>query len=166
MIKGKEILGEIKKRVYKLKNRLYIEGKYLNEAEFTIGRNIKYEIDTVNKKVTVVLTEKDRSKNKVAQTTQRTGSIVPVIDIKTKEIKQFFETYSNIEVSVYKGKIIFTVKESLQVRVLEFKNSKTIKSFAVSVDTFAKAANCDINVSSLFNITNEDTKKNWEQNTG
>ncbi|KJD43967.1 hypothetical protein [Paenibacillus terrae] len=73
-------MKECIKRLYKIKNRLYIEAKYLANYGFTIGQAIKYEIDNTNKKITVVPTQNARKH--VAKTTQKTGLTVPVIDIK------------------------------------------------------------------------------------
>lgn len=142
------VLKEIRKnRVYTIKNRLYIEGKYLNDAEFEIGKKITYKVDNVKKQVTVVLTN-EASRNSVAQTTVRSGAVVPVIDIKAKDVKEFFQTHNDIQVSVCLGQIIFTVKEAIKNNVIELKSQ--VKSYAINVSELAMAVGCE--QTSIFNL--------------
>lgn len=147
------------KREYKIKNRLYIEAKYLNEAEFTIGQNIKYKIDNKKKKVTVsVVNYEGKDTKKVAKTTSRIGE-TPVIDIKTKDIKEFINTHDNIEVTVYKGKIIFKVNEVLKIKgsskIVEFK--KKVQHYAINMAKLAKVVN--ENQISMFDMFNFDSSE-------
>lgn len=150
---------KIRERLYKLKSRLYIEGQYLNDADFQIGQNIKYRINKRKQKVTVVLSD-NKTSNKVAQTTVRSGKVVPVIDIKTKEIRDFFDTNSDIEVSIYKGRIIFTVKEEVSSKVIGFKR----KSIAIPIKLMSKAVGWEQpSLFELFNLTtSETTSSNFE----
>lgn len=136
------MLEAIKRRAYNLKNRLYLEAKYLAEYGFGIGQSIKYEIDSQKGKI-VVWATKDGSK-KVAKTTQRPRaksvieeeaieeevkkeSIVPVIDLKASDVKAFFAEQqekakelakAGIEqkmfVQIVQGKIILTVEEIVE----------------------------------------------------
>lgn len=150
---------KIRERLYKLKNRLYIEGQYLNDADFQIGQNIKYRINERKQKVTVVLSN-EKTDNRVAQTTVRSGKVVPVIDIKTKEIREFFNSNSEIEVSIYRGRIIFTVKEEVSSKVFSYKR----KSIAIPVEIMAKAVGWEQpSLFELFNLTtSEATSSNFE----
>lgn len=101
-----------KKRNYEVKKRLYIEAQYLNEADFKIGKHIKYRINKAKNKITIILAKEDElTSNTVAQTTNKTGKIVPVIDIKKDDIREFFSQNQEFEVSIYKGRIIFNVKK-------------------------------------------------------
>jgi DNA (cytosine-5)-methyltransferase 1 len=128
-----------------------IVGDNINDADFHIGKHIKYEIDQINNKITVVMTN-EATNNRVAQTTVRSGKIVPVIDIKTKEVKEFFEKNSNVEVSIYKGRIIFTVKQVISTKIIQFK--KKSYSIAMPVGTFAKAVGWDqTSIFDLFNLS-------------
>ncbi|MGF7535266.1 DNA (cytosine-5-)-methyltransferase [Bacillus mexicanus] len=139
---------DIRKRLYKLKERLYIEAKYLSEYGFGIGTPIKYKIDKQNKRITVLPTRK--ASKHVAKTTQKTGNVVPVIDIKGQEIKEFFAKHSHIEIEIHKGKILFTVHESAKsksvdntidfVSYKEEKNSNHRVTYAASVREVAKAS--------------------------
>lgn len=145
------MLEKVRERIYKLKNRLYIEGQYLNDAGFEIRKSIRYEIDQVNNKITVVLSD-ETTGNRVAQTTVRSGKVVPVIDIKAKEVKVFFEKHNNVEVSIYKGKIIFTAKEEVSAKIFQFK--KKACSLAIPVNVFAKAAGYEqLSLFDLFTLT-------------
>ncbi|MDC0764863.1 DNA cytosine methyltransferase [Brevibacillus sp. AG] len=139
----------LKKRWYTIKERLYLEAQYLCKYGFGIGQPIQYTVDQVNKTVTVTVGRD--SKRKVAQTTQRTGKKVPVIDIKGEEIRTFFARQQKVEMEISKGKILFTVIEeactkSKVVCLDEVRNQKTQAEnnrFSISVNEFAKAANYD-----------------------
>jgi hypothetical protein len=144
------IKNSIIKRVYNIKERLYIEAKYLADYGFGIGQPIKYCIDKGTKSITVIPTESG-SERRVAKTTQKSGKTVPVIDIKVDEIKNFFAKYNQVQVEIHKGKIIFTVvgiaKSAENVVLFEdLKNSKLLQqkmSFAVDVSEFARASCMD-----------------------
>ncbi|CCC86319.1 DNA (cytosine-5-)-methyltransferase (plasmid) [Paenibacillus polymyxa M1] len=135
------------KRLYKIKNRLYIEAKYLATFGFNIGQAIKYEIDKTNKKITVVPTQNARKH--VAKTTQKSGMSVPVIDIKAEEVKDFFSKQQKIEVEIQQGKIVFTVLESTleATNVIDFEAAKSLKlimqkkQYLVNLEEFGKVVN-------------------------
>lgn len=138
----------IKKRLYKLKERLYLEAKYLTDYGFGIGQSIKYEIDKEKNQITVIPVDQ-KTKKRVAKTTQRTGKTVPVIDIKGNDVREFFAKHKKIELEIHKGKIIFTVLEEAKtqpiVNVISFedalskKQSLVQKHYAVNVKDFANA---------------------------
>ncbi|WPS85555.1 DNA cytosine methyltransferase (plasmid) [Brevibacillus halotolerans] len=148
----------IKRRLYKLKDRLYLEAKYLADYGFGIGQPIRYEIDQANQTITVESVKEN--KKRVAKTTQKTGKTVPVIDIKASDVKEFFANHQQIFVEIVKGKIIFTVgvadEESKTCDNLmsleEVRERKTsITRYAVGVSEFAKAVNYEqISIFDLF----------------
>lgn len=153
-----------KAREYKIKNRLYLEAKYLNDANFTIGQSIEYKLNKDRKSITLTVIDdsfKDTAKGttkkivkKVAKTRNRIGE-TPVIDIKTKEVKEFLNSHDNIVVSVFKGKIIFKVKEAAKAttirKVIHLKDS--YKYYGISMKKFSKVVNCDqISLFELFNL--------------
>ncbi|KQN96831.1 DNA cytosine methyltransferase [Paenibacillus sp. Leaf72] len=147
----------VMKRLYKLKERLYLEAQYLTEFGFAIGQPISYRIDHKKKTITVFKTE--TSKKHVAKTTQKTGKTVPVIDIKAEEVRSFFANNKNVEVEIKNGKIIFTVLEAVQIveKVIDLesiRNEKVLlqqKKYAVDVSEFAKVVNYEqIDLFDLF----------------
>lgn len=127
------MLKEIKKRIYNLKKRIYIEGKYLNDADFIIGAHIKYNINEKHKKVIIELT-REKTKNKVAQTTVRSGNIVPVIDIKSKEVRKFVEDNKNIQLLIYKGKIILQVIKNTKCKVIKLQRKSKEHTINIFMD--------------------------------
>ncbi|QST02261.1 DNA cytosine methyltransferase (plasmid) [Pontibacillus sp. ALD_SL1] len=129
----------IKKRLYKIKNRLYIEAKYLAHYGFGIGQSYKYSVDPVRKNITIVPTEHDGTR-RVAKTTQKTGKTVPVIDIKTSDIQSFFEGHSEFEVEIKRGSIVFSVKQP-QASVISLEEAREQKTYKVSVQELAKVSN-------------------------
>ncbi|MCK2000433.1 DNA cytosine methyltransferase [[Brevibacterium] frigoritolerans] len=158
----------IKKRLYKIKERLYIEAKYLKEYGFGIGQPIKYDVDKENKRITVVAAT-SHSKKRVAQTTQKTGKTVPVIDIKANDVKDFFAKHNNIEVEIHKGKIIFSVLEEVIslpidniVSLDEARNTKQSferKRYSVSVNEFAKVSGYEqMSIFDIFQMDKEEKK--------
>lgn len=155
-----------KKRLYTLKERLYIEAKYLADYGFNIGQSINYKIDKENNRITVT-PSKEETRKHVAKTTQRTGKEVPVIDIKGEEVKSFFAKHKQIELQIQKGKIIFTVLEEAKSQsvenVVSFLEAKSEKealvstSYAVNVNEFAKVANYE--QMSIFDMFEADTRE-------
>lgn len=148
-----------KARKYNIKNRLYLEGKFLNEGGFKIKQHIKYKIDNVKKQVIVSLCDENVvGAKRVAKTTSRIG-VTPVIDIKTKDIREFFNSHDNIEVSVFEGKIIFKVKEDIKVKlgkkIVEFKQK--IKYYASNMARFSKVVN--ENQISMFDLFEFDSSE-------
>lgn len=144
------IKNSIIKRVYNIKERLYIEAKYLADYGFGIGQPIKYCIDKDTKSITVMPAESG-SERRVAKTTQKSGKTVPVIDINVDEIKNFFAKHNQVQVEIHKGKIIFTVvgtakSEENLVSLEDFKNSKLLQQkmfFSVDVGVLARASCMD-----------------------
>jgi DNA-cytosine methyltransferase len=141
------IKDAIIKRVYNIKERLYIEAKYLADFGFGIGQPIKYNIEQDSKTITVIPAETGADR-RVAKTTQKSGKTVPVIDIKADEVKAFFAKHNQVQVEIHKGKIIFTVvgvAKSAE-NVISFEDAKheklirTQTRYAVSVGEFAKAS--------------------------
>jgi DNA (cytosine-5)-methyltransferase 1 len=140
----------VKRRLYKLKDRLYLEAKYLTDYGFGIGQPIRYEIDQLNGKITIESVSDN--KKRVAKTTQKTGKTVPVIDIKATDVKAFFASHERIFVEIIKGKIIFTIEEAVESEVVfdnvvsldAVREKKTVQSrYAVGVREFAQAVNCE-----------------------
>jgi DNA (cytosine-5)-methyltransferase 1 len=148
-----------KKRPYKIKNRLYIEAKYLEKFGFGIGQAIKYIYDETNHEIKVVPVEE--SSKHVAQTTQKTGNVVPVIDIKGEEIEAFFKKHKKVQVEIVEGKIVFTVLEQVKENVInlaEKRRQKEVK-YAVSVPELAKAANAEqMSIFDMFRVNKSDVK--------
>jgi hypothetical protein len=144
----KSIKQSIIKRVYNIKERLYIEAKYLADYGFGIGQPIKYCIDKDTQSITVMPAESG-SERRVAKTTQKSGKMVPVIDIKVDEIKNFFAKHNQVQVEIHKGKIIFTVvgiakSEENHVSIEDFKKPKQQKMFySVDIGDLAKASCMD-----------------------
>lgn len=148
-----------KKRDYNIKNKLYIEAKYLEEAGFGIGQNIIYKINKKKKKIVVSTVDYSNSNTKkVVKTTNRVG-VTPVIDIRTKDIREFINSHDNIEVTVYKEKIVFRVNEAIKIKgfgkVIKFKEK--IKTYAMNVSNFAKVVNSSqMSVVDAFSIDGTD----------
>ncbi|MGV2885944.1 DNA cytosine methyltransferase [Paenibacillus taichungensis] len=146
----------IMKRLYKIKERLYIEAKYLADYGFGIGQPIAYEIDQTKQRVTIVPAE--NSKKHVARTTQKTGKTVPVIDIKSEDVKALFAGNQTIQLEVQQDRIVFTVlaeaKSVEKVVSLDDARSEKVKleeaRFSISVNEFARAAN--FSTSDLFGL--------------
>ncbi|WP_240416587.1 DNA cytosine methyltransferase [Paenibacillus periandrae] len=156
----------IMKRLYKIKNRLYIEAHYLNQFGFNIGQAIKYEIDKDKKQITVM--PAIASKKHVAKTTQKTGATVPVIDIKAHEVREFLENHQKVEVEIQQGKIIFTVLEAIQVatNVIDFEEAKNQKlemqkrQYSVSLVEFGNVVNYQqMDLFDLFQADKKDIKE-------
>jgi len=137
----------IMKRLYKIKERLYIEAQYLTDYGFGIGQPISYEIDQANQRITIVPAKS--SKKHVAKTTQKTGRTVPVIDIKSGDVKSLFAGNQVIQLEVQKDRIVFTIKADAKtgenvVSLEEARNGRVKLQetrFSISVDEFARAAN-------------------------
>lgn len=154
------------KRLYNIKERLYIEAKYLADYGFGIGQPIAYNIDQDAKTITVIRSEKD-SKKHVAKTTQKTGKTVPVIDIKADEVRQFFAQHQQVQVEIQQGKIVFTVVEVAKskenvVSFVEAKQERILlqeRKYAISVNEFAKAVNYEqIDMFELFKAEYSEVK--------
>lgn len=152
------------KRLYKIKERLYLEAKYLGDFGFEIGQPIQYEIDHLKKQITVKPTTE--SKKRVAKTTQKTGKTVPVIDIKGEDVRTFFAQHQKIEVEIRKGKILFSVVEESVVQATgqvvcleEAKQLFARKQYSVSVNEFAKVVNFEqMSIFDLFQAEKNDTQ--------
>ena len=172
----KSIKKLLKKRKYTLKNKFYVEASYLNKTDFKEGVGLSYNINYNTKELTVVTTN-EKTRNHVASVTQtRTKKVVPTIDIRKSDVKEFLKNAGELELSVYEDKIILSVvaneKEQLQeellrdennniVELASYRNSKA-KSFAVNMAnqqavvggeqiTFADLFNSDIK--DIFNPT-------------
>lgn len=158
----------LKRRKYTLKNKLYIEAAYLNKTVFKEGTGIKYVIDYINKSVTVVATN-GKARNHVSGVTQtRTQKVVPTIDLRRSDIKEFLKSVGELEVSVYEDKIIFSAiakeDEELNEDALEYidnnvielskyKSSKQV-SFAVNIPSNKVVAGGEsFNFKDLFSNT-------------
>lgn len=142
------MLTEIKRRLYNLKKRVYLEAKYLEDYGFGIGQPIRFAVD--HKNGVIIVEPVAESKKHVAKTTQKTGKVVPVIDIKASEVSEFFAKHERIYVEIIKGKIIFTVAEVKEqvvqndnvISLEDIREKKlSLKRYAVSVDEYAKVAN-------------------------
>ena len=132
-----------RKREYKTKGRAYIEAKYLKDYGFDIGQNLIYKINKKKKTVKIKAVDyKNSNTKKVYKTTGRVG-VVPVIDIQTKDIKEFFNKHNNIELTIVKGNIIFRVKEAIKVKgkgkILNFKKKEQL--YSISAAKLAKVVN-------------------------
>lgn len=163
----------IKKRLYKIKKRLYVEAKYLADYGFGIGTPIQYHIDKENNQISI-LPVKKASKH-VAKTTQKTGKVVPVIDIKGEEVEQFFANHKQIQVEIHKGKILFTVIEEAQSNPIEnvvnfedYKHNQinlVKKTYSVSVNEYAKVSGFEqMTIFDFFKADAGDVKKSFKGN--
>ncbi|MBP1308881.1 DNA (cytosine-5)-methyltransferase 1 [Paenibacillus sp. 1182] len=161
----------IKRRLYKLKDRLYLEAKYLADYGFGIGQPIRYDIDKQNGTITVESVKEN--KKRVAKTTQKTGKTVPVIDIKATEVKSFFASHGRIFVEIVKGKIIFSIEEVVEeqqicdnvVSLDSVRETKTVfNRYAVGLNEFAKAVNFEqITIFDLFQNDSKNSISNKEK---
>lgn len=138
-------MNKKKTRQYKAKGKAYIEAKYLKDFGFDKGQNIIYKINKKNKTCKIKAVNFSNSfTKKVYKTTGRTGE-VPVIDIRTNDIKEFFNGHDNIELTIVKGLIIFRVKEAVKSKglgkIVSFK--KKTQYYSVSAKKLAKAVNAD-----------------------
>jgi DNA (cytosine-5)-methyltransferase 1 len=155
----------IKRRLYKLKNRLYLEAKYLTDFGFGIGQPIRYEINQENRTITVESVSEN--KKRVAKTTQKTGQTVPVIDIKASDVKEFLANHNQVVVEIVKGKIVFTVETVVEqtiahdnvISLEEARERKTITSrYAVRVSEYAKAVNCQqLTIDDFFHLGSKES---------
>lgn len=154
------------KRLYNLKNRLYIEAKYLSEFGFSVGQSIKYVIDKDNKQISITPT-KNKERRHVAKTTQRSGQVVPVIDIKSEDVREFLSKHQNIEVEIVHNKIVFTVIESISKNnVISFEDAKNDlimkrqQSYSVDIVEYGKVVNYQqMDLFELFNANSHDIKE-------
>ncbi|MCA1064662.1 DNA cytosine methyltransferase (plasmid) [Rossellomorea sp. AcN35-11] len=148
-----------KKRPYKIKNRLYIEAKYLEKFGFGIGQAIKYIYDETKQEIKVVPVSE--SSKHVAQTTQKTGNVVPVIDIRGGEIESFFAKHKKVQVEIVEGKIVFTVLEQVNENIIsleEKKKQREIK-YSISVPELAKVVNGDqMSIVDMFRVSKSDVE--------
>lgn len=162
----------LKRRKYTLKNKFYVEASYLKEAGFKEGVGLSYNIN-YDKKELVLVTTSEKTRNHVASVTQtRTKKVVPTIDIRKSDVKEFLKTAKELELSVYKDKIILSVvadeKEQLKeellkdennnvVELLSYRNTK-MKSFAINMaNQKAVVGGEQITFADLFKSTYEDT---------
>lgn len=163
----------IKKRLYKIKKRLYVEAKYLADYGFGIGTPIQYHIDKENNQISILPVKK--ATKHVAKTTQKTGKVVPVIDIKGEEVEQFFANHKQIQVEIHKGKILFTVLEEAQTNPIEnvvnfedYKHNQTNlvkKTYSVSVNEYAKVSGFEqMTIFDFFKADSGDIKKSFNSN--
>ncbi|MEK5183315.1 DNA cytosine methyltransferase [Paenibacillus sp. FSL P4-0288] len=159
------------KRLYKIKERLYLEAKYLTDYGFGIGQSIAYQIDRDHNKITIVPSEIETKKH-VAKTTQRNGKTVPVIDLKGEEVKAFFNANKQFEVEIRKGKIVFTVLEAVQsiqpIVSLDDAREQRIelqqRRYAVGVKDFAQVVNYE--QIDIFDLFQSDYKEMFFSQTG
>ncbi|WP_182102481.1 DNA cytosine methyltransferase [Niallia taxi] len=172
-----------KKREYKVKNRVYVEAKYLEQYGFGIGQYIKFILDKKSNQITIVpVTEKefkkkDKKKSKkdsiiemikrVATTTPRSGKPTPVIDIKGEQVREFFAAHEHIEIEIQKGKILLTVEEEVKslpdnvvcLDEVKAEKEKVTQQYSVSVKEFAKVVNGDqLSIFDLFHADKEEKK--------
>mgnify|MGYP004500133221 CR=1 FL=1 len=154
----------LKKRKYKLKSKFYLEAAYLNKTDFKEGVGLSYNINNETGELTVVATD-EKTRNHVASVTQtRTKKVVPTIDIRKSDVREFLKSASEFELSVYEDRIILSVvaneKSQLQEELLRdennnvvelatYKNSK-VKAFAISQSQFKSVVGEQISFEDLF----------------
>lgn len=103
------------KRNYNIKNRLYIEGLYLNNAGFTTDRNISYDINRRDNYALIKVSKS--SDNKVTHNISRSGKVVPTIGIRNKAVETFINENTNMEMFVFKGIIVLLSKDKTNKNV-------------------------------------------------
>lgn len=161
----------LKKRKYNLKNKFYLEAAYLNKTDFKEGVGLSYNIN-YNKEEMTIVTTSEKTRNHVASVTQnRTNKVVPTIDIRRSDVKEFLKNAEEFELSVYEDKIILSVvaneKENLKEELLRDENDNVIelasyrnskaKSFAVNMANHkAIVGGEQISFADLFNASYED----------
>ena len=99
------------KRNYNIQKRLYVEGLYLNEAGFEVGKGISYTLNKQNKSAIIKLSKQNDS-NKVTHNISRSGKTVPTIGIRNKIVESFINGNSNMEMIVFNGVIILITRDS------------------------------------------------------
>ena len=168
----KSIKKLLKKRKYTLKNKFYLEAAYLNNTDFKEGVGLSYHINNELEELTVVATDK-QTRNHVASVTQtRTKKVVPTIDIRKSDIREFLSKAKEFELSVYEDKIILSVvaneKEQLRedllvdennnvIDLLAYKQSR-VQSFAINTSSLKSIVGGEqlSFIDSLFNSTKDD----------
>ena len=125
------------KRNYNIKNRLYIEGLYLNEAGFTTDKNISYDINRRNNCALIKLSKS--SDNKVTHNISRSGKVVPTIGVRNKAVESFINENSNMELFVFKGIIVLISKD------------KTNKNIALCEALILKNKDISSGIKRIFN---------------
>ena len=98
------------KRDYNIKNRLYIEGLYLNDAGFCVDNKISYSINKCNNYAILKIAKS--SENKVTHNISRSGKIVPTIGIKNKMVESFINENENMELFVFRGIIVLLSRDN------------------------------------------------------
>ncbi|QAT68077.1 DNA cytosine methyltransferase (plasmid) [Bacillus glycinifermentans] len=94
----------IKKRKAKKSNRgIYLQDSQLNETEFKAGTHFKYIIDTKQKQI--VILPSDKKGNTVSKRIYK-DSVKPVIDIRKKEALRLFSDADYLEIEIHNDEII------------------------------------------------------------
>ena len=168
----KSIKKLLKKRKYTLKNKFYLEAAYLNDTDFKEGVGLSYHINNETKELTVVATD-EKTRNHVASVTQtRTKKVVPTIDIRKLDVKEFLNKSKEFELSVYEDKIILSViadeKEQVDegllvdennnvINLSSYKQSK-VQSFAINKSNLQSIVGGEqlSFIDALFNSTKEE----------
>lgn len=125
------------KRNYNIKNRLYIEGLYLNDAGFTTDKNISYDINRRNNCAIIKLSKS--TDNKVTHNISRSGKVVPTIGVRNKTVESFINENSNMELLVFKGIIVLISKD------------KTNKNIALCEALILKNKDISSGIKRIFN---------------
>lgn len=172
-----------KKREYKVKNRVYIEARYLSQFGFDIGQSIKFILDKKKGLITIVpATEEDLKKQdikkrkkssiiemikRVVTTTPRSGKPTPVIDIKGEDVREFFAAHDHIKIEIQQGKILFTVEEEVKslpdnvvcLDEVKAEKERVVQQYSVSAKEFAKVVNGDqLSIFDLFHADKDEKK--------
>lgn len=126
------------KRNYNIKNRLYIEGLYLNDAGFTTDKNISYDINRRNNCAIIKISKS--SDNKVTHNISRSGKVVPTIGVRNKSVESFINENSNMELFVFKGIIVLLSKD------------KTNKNIALCEALILKNKDISSGIKKIFKI--------------
>ena len=98
------------KRNYNIQKRLYVEGLYLNEAGFEVGKGISYTLNKQNKSAMIKLSKRDDA-NRVTHNISRSGKTVPTIGIRNKIVENFIDGNSNMEMIVFNGVIVLITRD-------------------------------------------------------
>lgn len=161
-------MTKFKKRDFSVKNRLVVEADYLNEYGFTSGTNIKYRINNRKKKIVISIV-KNEGNSKVYRTTQHRKKVVPVIDIRNKDVISFIkDNKGELELFICQGKIILRKKEKVALKgfgkVLNLIQKKKKNQLVVSAKRFAEAIGCEqLDLFEMFtmneNLDSENTSK-------
>lgn len=98
-------MNKIKTRVAESSKRgVYLQDKELSKTIFKPGTYYRYVVD-INNKI-IILPSSNKTTNKVSKRQTKDGIIKPVIDIRSKEVKDAFKSADYLQVTIFEDQII------------------------------------------------------------